>query len=72
MLGRALSASKEIGMYSSFVLLQAWINNWSRSILLSFLSEITRLLNSTGVILVSYSTQDHMPCAAFGQTHLSD
>lgn len=72
MLSRALSASKEIGMYSLFMLLHARINNWSRNILLSFISEITWLLNSIRSILVSYSTQDHMLCAAFGEIHLSD
>lgn len=64
--------SAEMGMYSLFMLLQAQTNNWSRSILLSFLSEITWLLNSIRSILVSCSTQDHMLCAAFGETHSSD
>lgn len=32
-------------MYSSFTLPQAWTNNWSGSICLSFLSENTRLLD---------------------------
>lgn len=72
MLSRVLSASEVIAMYSSFMLLQAWTNNWSRSILLSFLSENTWLLNSIRIILVSYNTQDHMFCATVGETHLSD
>ena len=57
------------GMFSSFILLQAWTNNWSGSIFLSFVSENTWLLNNVRMILVSYSTQELMLCAIVGGTN---